>query len=439
MGTLSGSCVENRPYRLGGLREADSNQLPHFEETTVRPGHVCRLSFVEFDEVGDFWDRRQLGTTADEIRNSKKPVFLVIFIHGWHHNANERKPVGKNPGDVETFRCLLSQLAASDSTSEVQVHGVYLGWRGRVVEGFLDYLTFYSRKGAAARVAGAPMTETIFELIRQTRKNNPDKSRCVAIGHSFGALVLEKIMAQAIAGSIFAQDIQSGGRPFNTPADLILLVNSAAESIYAKEQSDMLVRIGYQDSVNANRPLLVSITSESDSATGHWFPLGTFLPTFFAERRYRGDRRRDAGNHELAQQRPYLRTTPGHNFSMFTHQMVRMDPPPDSPSPSVVAQRENKQTDKCLEPNPAFDENMQHPRPLAFATSDPDDPNQFMWWHFKRLENHDSPYWILQVPDEVIHGHAPIFTPQARAMMAALFRLANPKSEQGPRQMRLRP
>jgi hypothetical protein len=43
------------------------------------------------------------------------------------------------------------------------------------------------------------------------------------------------------------------------------------------------------------------------------------------------------------------------------------------------------------------------------------------------------------VPDEIIHEHSPIFTPAGRAMMAALFRISNPKDAEGPRQMRLSP
>jgi hypothetical protein len=49
------------------------------------------------------------------------------------------------------------------------------------------------------------------------------------------------------------------------------------------------------------------------------------------------------------------------------------------------------------------------------------------------------PYWVLQVPDEIIHEHTPIFTPAGRAMMAALFRISNPENVEGPRKMRLSP
>lgn len=278
------SCVENRPFRLGKINDAElgkyyHDQKPWLEKVQVSEDRSYHISFVEFDEKGDFWDRRQLARTARMIGGSNKPVLLVTYIHGWHHNAKDRPPGGKNPGDVQTFRCLLSELAVSDSTRNFQVHGVYFGWRGRLIEGPLDYLTFLNRKAAATRVAGTPVTETIFELIRQARKD--PKSKCVVIGHSFGALLLEKAMAQAITGNVLALDAQNPvpQQRFNAPADLILLVNSAAESIYAKEMTDMFARIGYRDADNRNLPLLISITSKGDTATGGWFPVGTFSRT----------------------------------------------------------------------------------------------------------------------------------------------------------------
>ena len=190
-------CVANRPYRLKGVadgiyeRKFPGQQQPS-REYEAMPDHKYRLSFVEFDEKGDFWDRGQLAIAASRIKHSPKPVLLVVFIHGWHHNAADRPENTKNPGDVQTFKCLLSQLAVSESTRGLDVHGVYLGWRGRLVQGPLDYVTFLGRKGAATRIAGTPVTETIFELIRQARRRAPGASKTVVIGHSFGALVLEK-------------------------------------------------------------------------------------------------------------------------------------------------------------------------------------------------------------------------------------------------------
>src|SRR6267142_2286528 len=147
------SCVENKPYRLGKINDEEMgkyyrDQKPYSEKVEVSEDRNYQISFVEFDEKGDFWDRRQLARSAQAVGHGGKPVLLVIYIHGWHHNAKDRKPGTKNPGDVQTFRCLLSELAVSESTKDFQVHGVYLGWRARLVEGPLDYLTFLDRKGA---------------------------------------------------------------------------------------------------------------------------------------------------------------------------------------------------------------------------------------------------------------------------------------------------
>lgn len=435
---LLGGCVGNQPYRLGGIADDDyPNQKPHYEETTVATGRSYQLSFVEFDEKGDFWDRRQLGSAARHIRDAHNPVLLVLFIHGWHHNAADRKPGGKNPGDVETFHKLLAELAISESTRGLEVHGVYIGWRGRLVQGPLDYLTFLDRKGAATRVAGTPVTETIFELIRQARKVH-NGSKCVVIGHSFGALVLEKAMAQAMTGSLLAQDVQSRGAPFNAPADLILLVNSAAESIYAKEMRDMFARTRHRGSVTPERPLLISMTSKSDTATSGWFPFGTFLPNLFAHRRYKWDNRFDNASAGV-DQHEYLTTTPGHNPHLWSHDTVPATAP-EGASLALVRRNEDNGSAAASTPesNPAFEENLQRPRGLTFATSDRGNPGNLKWWRLAKVgQDSLTPYWVIHVPDEIIHGHAPIFTDQGRAMMAALFRITNPKSQPGPRMMTL--
>jgi hypothetical protein len=435
---LSTACVSNRPYRLGGIAdEFYPDQKPFVEETAVGADRSYRLSYIEFDEKGDFWDRRQLGREAGIIKRSTKPVLLVIFIHGWHHNAADRKPGGKNPGDVETFRCLLSQLAVSESTRQFQVHGVYIGWRGRLVQGPLDYLTFLGRKAAATRIAGTPVTETLFELIRQARKNHPGQAKCIVIGHSFGALVLEKAMAQALAGGVLLQDAERGGGTFNAPADLILLVNSAAESIYAKELRDMFARIQHRGSVSPRRPLIVSMTSETDTATSGWFPRGTFLPNLFARRQYHWDTKYGASSHEV-NQHEYLTTTAGNNARLSTHE-VRPIPRPAN-VPTRIGMFATTAPGACAEANPAFELNLQHPMGTEFATSDPADPEKLVWWEIVQTgANPGTPYWVLRVPDQIIHGHSPIFTPQGRAMMAALFRITNPQHEEGPRQMSLSP
>jgi hypothetical protein len=67
------SCVENRPFRLGKINDAElgkyyHDQKPWLEKVQVSEDRSYHISFVEFDEKGDFWDRRQLARTARMIR-----------------------------------------------------------------------------------------------------------------------------------------------------------------------------------------------------------------------------------------------------------------------------------------------------------------------------------------------------------------------------------
>jgi hypothetical protein len=63
-------------------------------------------------------------------------------------------------------------------------------------------------------------------------------------------------------------------------------------------------------------------------------------------------------------------------------------------------------------------------------------PENFEWSRLVPRQNRKiTPYWVMHVPDSIIHEHAPIFTPEGCAMMAALNRITNP--QKGPRQMQL--
>lgn len=47
-------------------------------------------------------------------------------------------------------------------------------------------------------------------------------------------------------------------------------------------------------------------------------------------------------------------------------------------------------------------------------------------WQFKRVTRVDVPYWDVRVDPSIIKDHGDIWNPRAQAMMAAVFRIANP-------------
>lgn len=427
------SCTPNAPYRdlnvlsdpanFGGYIGSKPQQKSFYGRTDNVPYDVA---FIEFDEKGDFWDRQQLGYAYKQIeklsRNSSKPPLLFIYIHGWQNNASDKT------NDVANFRGLLSRLARNPQVSRnYQIFGVYLGWRGLLVPGgtgplsqalyFVPHETsFWSRKNAAARVAGEPMSEAIFAMVHAARKSNP-QARTVLIGHSFGALVLEKTLAQALPATFYAQEDSGGGHAkLLPPADMILLLNSASESIYAKELTDMFRRAHLTGDISPRRPLILSITSEGDVDTGKLFPIGTaFSNALGTFREYQRTQKYDGATTRVNQRR-FFTTTPGWNDGLISHHVECLNP---QELKLVTHPNGNQAASASLDP--AFNKNLSQPNAnlLTFCT-EPD--GHQIWWEIKPENNYkQTPYWIIKVPKQIIPDHAGIWFDSSLDMIAALY------------------
>jgi hypothetical protein len=426
-------CTPNAPYRdlnvrhdrvnFGGYIGSAPQQKSFYERTFQDP---YDLAFIEFDEKGDFWDRQQLGHAYKQIeklsRNPSKPPLLFIYIHGWQNNSSDKT------NDVANFRGLLSRLARNRQISEnYQVFGVYLGWRGLLVPGganplskalfFVPHETsFFSRKDAATRVAGEPMSEAMFALVHAARKSNP-QARTVLIGHSFGALVLEKTLAQALPAAFYAQEDSGGGHAkLLPPADMILLLNSASESIYAKELMDLFRRAHFSGNISSRRPLILSVTSEGDAATGNLFPIGTsFSNAFGTFRDYQRTQKYDGTTARVAQKK-FFTTTPGWNDSLISHRVVCLNP-----QELKIVNNPNGSQAASASLDSAFDLNLSRPNAnlLRFRTAP---EGHQIWWEIEPASNYpQTPYWIIKVPREIIPDHTGIWFDSSLDMMAALY------------------
>jgi hypothetical protein len=466
------SCVSNRVYRDRDSRpwasevstsSTEAPQLDQYEPyTTEEPNHRFDLSYIEFDEKGDYWDRRQLGWTVQAIKRAAaaKDMVLVVYVHGWQNDASDIRG-----HDVAKFHCLLEHLSEADEGRR-RFFGVYIGWRGKSVPGgdgvfregsildgiakgifFVPHeLSLYSRKNAATRVAGLPVTEAIFQSVAATRKATREsghQSRTILIGHSFGALLLEKALAQALAAEVISE---SSGEAFVAPADFVVLLNSAAESIYAKEMIDMLRRRHTSregvsgNEISAKHPLIVSITSKADWATGMLFPIGTTLSNATGLfRKYEWDTRFGDSSHNVSQ-KEYFTHTPGHNERLISYRARTIQGPERNPT--------YRETDECeSQMVVAFQRNLRERLTgphgeIQFLTLSP--AGEETKWQLEAAipQQLQTPYWIINVPKAIIRDHSDIFNENALAMMARLFRVSNPASEPGlmttaPRTMRL--
>jgi hypothetical protein len=91
------------------------------------------LAVIEFDDQGWFQDidqRIKLERFLNEKVEQNEDLLIVVFIHGWKHNA------AANDTSLQSFRGVLrdarfsEDLRSEDRGRDRKVLGVYLSWRG---------------------------------------------------------------------------------------------------------------------------------------------------------------------------------------------------------------------------------------------------------------------------------------------------------------------
>ncbi len=256
-------------------------------------GRNYLLGFIEFDDQGQLWDRKQMAAVTGALAGEAgtRPLLMVVFVHGWKHSAA--------PGDanIETFRRVLADL--SDSEAQIarltgeeprEVAGVYLGWRGgSVTMPLLQELTFWDRKNTAQKVGHGGVTEVLsrLETIKYAKESiEPGRSRTrlVVVGHSFGGAVVHTALRQVLENR-FVQTTGPAGVQSNVAgfADLVVLINPAFEAMQFAPLSDMSTERGtYFDT---QLPVVLELTSEADYATRYAFPAGRWFSTWFEKTR----------------------------------------------------------------------------------------------------------------------------------------------------------
>ena len=178
-------------------------------------------------------------------------------------------------------------------------------------------------------------------------------------------------------------------------------MNPAADSILARQ---MISALYVRDTENA-RPLFVSITSKADIATSLAFPIGTEMAAttkVFNEVPVPGP------GEKLESERQFYTHTPGHDEFLINH--VTIDRHETINSPGGL---------------PALEENLLHNHAGDGFVLDAAG-GQLAVWQLKRIGDVDVPYWNVKVDPSIIKNHGDLWNERAEAMMAAIFRMANP-------------
>lgn len=447
------------------------------------PPHSC--SFVEFDGHGDYIDFEQhthAWQSVDRLAR-QQPLLLILYCHGWKNNSQS--------ADVVSFLDFLGRIAASSAVFDpahglhYRVHGIYLGWRGNPrwplvahdaiyqkvaarfggpvvadrfsrrrwwTEWLPENLSYWSRRRAAEhKVSSLAMARTVYtcasvlkarDIRHQRSITQLNSGRVIVMGHSFGALMLERALNATLLDPLIdqwtwfqkpAEPADATSAPRTLPLDFVLFVNSAAPSVYAKAMRDFLA--AHQSALRrakvpgAYAPDFVSLTSSADSATGRLHPLANLFSWFHPSlrRKYSTLLKLPASRPLQVNQSWFYRRTPGHQPLLVDHWLVPAPPPPPDPDPAFAL--------APASPAEVLEQNLHYGAldPLGFWTSTPPQywrltlhppaEEQAFAGRFGPLNPSRGSYWFIRCDRRIIKDHNDVWSTTAMEVYAGLYRL----------------
>jgi hypothetical protein len=349
--TLLTACIANTAHRpiaeICSVGDCAQDSI-EVHEVAGAPGQDYLLGFVEFDDQGAQLQPAQMSTlfTRLEAESRTQDLCIVVFVHGWKHNAAADDP------DVVSFRALLAGMAKTEAAHAPglggkprKLVGIYAGWRGQssALGDLAADLTFWSRKDAAQRVALGSIRELLGraralrdDLDRTTWSgrhlppNTPAppgdrlrSTRLLTIGHSFGGLIVYTALAQALIDRVvtaqmagIAAPAENADKAIAAYGDLVVIVNPAIEATAWEPLRALLHDQPQERFARQQKPAFVEVTSSADDATGIAFPLGRSLNTALE-------------SFVSADQRTEALKSIGHYPPFWTHHLTRA---PDAPA-----------------------------------------------------------------------------------------------------------
>ena len=257
----------------------------------------AKIGYIEVDDQGWLYPSKK---QEDQIQVAKKLVseamvkvdkgselLVMIFVHGWHHNAN------RNDCNVNEFRVMVERAQKIISQrNNGKVIGLYVGWRGESVDlDLMRYTTVEDRRNAAENVAKGSVRELFAEIqtLEQSSFNSPIKS--VVIGHSFGGLIVYNGLSQIILTGlklkpprrVDSQVAETTLSHFKPWPDQVVLINPAFEASRFEILRNTVIKLASESPkpFAPEFPRLVSITASNDWATGLVYSSFRKLVTIF--------------------------------------------------------------------------------------------------------------------------------------------------------------
>lgn len=287
----------------------------HVVKGAVPPAGKVPVSFMktylEFEETHgaptDVNQLRAIRHYLDSKRTQDKPVLIVVYVHGWHHDADPSN-TGENDNIVK-FDYLLAR--AADSVRRMagakahEVLGIYVGWRGESTNiPIASFLSVGNRASAADTIGRAGLDDSSVTglhaslmAISKSMHDRDDDSRMIVIGHSFGGRMLSRaFMPELVAGN--PQPLGAG-----------TIINTINPAIGAEEFKPVFRPVDQSGAANneGKTPAWIMLTTNNDFATRSAYPAGAWLQLLSADAAS-SDTKRTIGHY-----RPYIT----HVFNMM--------------------------------------------------------------------------------------------------------------------------
>lgn len=282
--------------------ENDTSVQMRAQEAFIEHYDNFSLGTIEFDDEGLYFsDKQRLAVNQmiqKESDESTEGVILVVFIHGWKHNATVCD------SNVACFRSVLQFLGQREAAAKTprRVIGIYLGWRGLTYcNQVSEQFTILNRKLAGENLGANQARRIINDLL--TLYNNRIKpghahSRFVAVGHSLGGGVLFSAVGpmyrQALKDAMDENPDDKKLKPIRgfkdtnnnlvEFPDLVVLANPAFEAeLYRRTPEDLgRLRKDGRSFSEDQLPLMLSISSTGDTGTRIFFPIGQTIKAIFS-------------------------------------------------------------------------------------------------------------------------------------------------------------
>lgn len=321
---LTAACASNAPYHTtsgdGGACRTDPDS-PACRSSAYQEFERFDLAFAEFSERGNAFDGAKVEAVLAKIAGKARAdgVVLIVFVHGWKHNASEDDPnVLSFKDSLATMAGVLGSSFAGTALGARRLVGVYVGWRGASIGlPLLKELTFWDRKAVAEELGSGGVTRLLLDLDRITA--GEARNVMVVVGHSFGGAIVVRALSDLITERVTNRADDESARVFG---DGVLVLNPAIEANQALPFVEAALQRSY---ARDQLPLFISISSDADAATHYAFPAGqtiglaTWRQTDL-QRSYYHDRR--TPEKPLPLRERHLDATTAGNFAPFlTHRL----------------------------------------------------------------------------------------------------------------------